>query len=343
LTNGQFFYICRVKAQLPKLALSAALGLAFIFTLSCDKAQNAPAKIVGGTYSFGNDENAPSGSLMVYPLDEHSALFYLSLSRGAPSYNSGELWDKMTIKDNAVIYDYYSDEYSNCKLKFEFSPGSVKITTDEKRNECGFGFGVVADNTYKLINKEIPEYYINMQDDTIRFKPNNKTSEPKTSADTAKTNSYNENLCVANENILISFKMEKSSKILSVCTAKDESYIVYRFGKQGNIEIEFPENKTGSWDKFTYKHGQQRVTDMYFLEFINHGYKYDVYHHLWLDDYDRETVVGSNYGVGITNISKGKYTDLKGVADSIIGGLDKSKEYKKLKIIDIGEIKPDDD
>jgi hypothetical protein len=328
-----------MKKQLAKFALTATLGLAITFTFTaCDKESKTPAKIVGGTYSFGGDGNG-SGSLMVYPLDEHSALFYLSLSRGAPSYNSGELSDKMTIKDNAVIYDYYSDEYSNCKLKFEFSQDSVKITTDEKRNECGFGFDVVADNTYKLINKAIPEYYINSQDDTIRFNKTTATAKPET----APPIPAGTGLCVADENVLISFKMEKSSKILSVCAAKDESYVVYRFGAQDNIEFEFPENKTGSWDKFTVKYGQQRITDMYFLEFTNNKYKYNVYHHLWLDG---ETVTGGNYGVGITNTSTGKYTDINGAADSIIGGLDKlykSKEHKKLKTIDIGEIKPDDD
>ncbi|MDR2555899.1 MAG: hypothetical protein LBC64_10800, partial [Fibromonadaceae bacterium] len=211
-----------------KKALTAALGLALAFTLSCDKESKTPAKIVGGTYSFRSDENAPSGTLMVYPLDERSALFSLSLFRGAPSYNSGELSDKMAIKDNAVIY-----EYESCKLKFEFSQDNVKITTDEKRNECGFGAEVVADNTYKLINKAIPEYYINMQDDTIRF--NNATATATAKPETAQPTPAGTGLCVADENILISFKMEKSSKILSVCVAKDESYIVYRFGAQGNI------------------------------------------------------------------------------------------------------------
>lgn len=152
-------------------------------------------------------------------------------------------------------------------------------------------------------------------------------------------------LCADNENILIGFKIENSSKILSVCIAKDESYIVYRFGTQDNIEFEFPENKTDSWDKFTASYGLQRITNMYFLEFINNEYRYVVYHHLWLDDYDHETVVGNNYGVGITYISTGEYTDLSGVSDSIIGGLNESidhKKYKKLKIIDIGEIKADE-
>jgi len=178
------YMIIKLKNRntMKKLALNCLLIAGAIFSTaltSSDKAsktQNTPAKIVGGTYSFGSDDNAPFGSLMVYPLDEHSALFFLSLCRGAPSYNTGELNGKMTIKGNAVIYDY-SDEYSNCKLKFEFSPDSVKITTDEKRNECGFGFGVDADNTYKLTNKAIPEYYINMQGDTVRFK--NTTAKPE--------------------------------------------------------------------------------------------------------------------------------------------------------------------
>ena len=158
--------------------------------------------------------------------------------------------------------------------------------------------------------------------------------------------SFVDYLCADNENVLISFKIEKSFKIVSVCIAKDESYIVYRFGTQDNIEFEFPENKTGSWNEFTASHGLQRITDMYFLEFINYEYKYIVYHHLWLDEYDHETVVGSNYGVGITNISTGEHKNLPGVSGSIIGGLNESidnKKYKKLKIIDIGEIRSDDE
>jgi hypothetical protein len=153
-------------------------------------------------------------------------------------------------------------------------------------------------------------------------------------------------LCADNENVLISFIIENSSKIASVCIAKDESYIVYRFGTQDNIEFEFPENKTVSWNEFTASHGLQRITDMYFLEFINYEYKYVVYHHLWLDEYDHETVVGSNYGIGITNISTGEYMDLPGVSGSIIGGFNESighKKYENLKITDIGETKADDD
>jgi len=153
-------------------------------------------------------------------------------------------------------------------------------------------------------------------------------------------------LCADNENILISFQIENSSRTLSVCIEKDEAYIVYRFGTHDNIEFEFPENKTDSWNNFTASHGWQRITNMYLLEFINNEYKYVVYHHLWLDDYDHETVVGSNYGVVITNISTGEYTDLPGVSGSIIGGLNESidnEKYEKLKIIDIGEIMADDE
>jgi hypothetical protein len=123
--------------------------------------------------------------------------------------------------------------------------------------------------------------------------------------------------------------------------AKDESYIVYRFGAQGNIEFEFPENKTGSWDKFTVSLMQSRLDDMYKLEFANHGYKYEVYH-----NYERQRGDGNydfhSVGVVITKVSTGKQTNLEGMSNTIIGSLDESQKYKKLKIT-TEEIKPDDD
>jgi hypothetical protein len=145
-------------------------GTVIHFTYRGETKSNASVKIVGGTYSFeivaGSDM---SGSLLVYPLNNNAALFYLCIFRSAPSYNSGELWGEMTIENNVGIYKF-DDENGNCLLTFKFSAGQVEITTDEKCNNCGFGHGVYADHIYKLINKSIPEYYINRQDDTVRFK-----------------------------------------------------------------------------------------------------------------------------------------------------------------------------
>lgn len=127
---------------------------------------------MGGRYSFGdNVEKGPVGSVIVYPLTDSSALFYLDVCRGAPSYNLGQLWGQLSIKDNVGTYDSkIEDDDLNCVLKFEFSTENLKVTTDEKHDDCGFGHAVYADNTYKLVDKSIPKYFINGEGDTILFK-----------------------------------------------------------------------------------------------------------------------------------------------------------------------------
>jgi len=127
---------------------------------------------IGGTYSFGdNVENGPVGSVIVYPQTPSSALFFLDICRGAPSYNLGQLFGRMTIKNNIGTYDSGNDGNDfKCVLRFEFSPGQLKVTTDERCDDCGFGHAVYADNTYKLIDKSIPKYFIDGEGDTIHFK-----------------------------------------------------------------------------------------------------------------------------------------------------------------------------
>ena len=75
---------------------------------------------IGGTYSFGdNVEKGPVGSLIVYPFTDNSALFFIDICSGAPSYNLGQLFGKMIIKNNVGTYYSKNDDYNiNCLLKF---------------------------------------------------------------------------------------------------------------------------------------------------------------------------------------------------------------------------------
>ena len=49
-----------------------------------------------------------------------------------------------------------------------------------------------------------------------------------------------QNLILENEIAIFSFKTKKG-KIVSLSKDKDEEYIVYRYGTEQNIELEFPE------------------------------------------------------------------------------------------------------
>ena len=131
-----------------------------------------PSLNIGGTYSFGdNVEKGPIGSVIVYPLTDNTALFFLDVCRGAPSYNLGQMFGQMTIKNNIGVYDSkLDDDDLNCLMKFEFNSDQLIVTTGDGRDDCGFGHAVHADNTYKLVNKSIPKYFINGEGDTIQFK-----------------------------------------------------------------------------------------------------------------------------------------------------------------------------
>jgi len=127
---------------------------------------------IGGTYSYGdNVETGPVGSVIVYPLTDNSALFFLDVCRGAPSYNLGQLFGHMTIKNNIGTYDSQIDgDDFNCILKFKFASRQLEVITESGHGDCGFGGNVYADNEYELIDNSIPTYFIIGQGDTILFK-----------------------------------------------------------------------------------------------------------------------------------------------------------------------------
>lgn len=160
--------------------------------------------------------------------------------------------------------------------------------------------------------------------------PNNTTAP---SADANAKKEYRDNLCTDNEEVLFSFKIENSPKILSVCISKTQpDYIVYRFGTKDKIELEFPENKADSWSKFIYSYylrgggaGNEGM-DMNYLTFENSGYEYQIY-----QEYTAKDKV-TQVGIKITDKSTKKETDIKGLSNTIEGSLIKLRENKKIKI-----------
>jgi len=143
-------------------------------------------------------------------------------------------------------------------------------------------------------------------------------------------------LCADNEDILIGFKMENSSKILTVCIEKNDGYIVYRYGTKENIELEFPQNKADSWSHFTYEMSWGKVYNSYLITFNNGGYRYSVSHGLDFDDYQNFQRITCS--ISITNIATEKNTRLTGVPESIIGGLvdlpDNVEDYRNSRQVE---------
>lgn len=134
--------------------------------------ESSTSDIIGGTYKFGGEtDQSAVGSIIVYPLSSQSAMFYLEVNKGGPSFNMGIMLGEMKLNGNVGTYDakQSGDEF-NCKLTFKFSNKQVVVATEDGHGECGFGNAVYADNTYKLTDAAVPTYFVNMEGDTILFK-----------------------------------------------------------------------------------------------------------------------------------------------------------------------------
>jgi hypothetical protein len=133
-------------------------------------------------------------------------------------------------------------------------------------------------------------------------------------------------LCAKDERIIFSCPVKRPAKIVSVCGAKDltsdHGYLQYRFGVPGKIELEFPKDRTGTQQKFHYKHYFRAQFDLTEIGFTIDGYEYSVF-----DDYNgEEKPAVSSQGVSVTapgkpkEVSfvcrtkpKGDYSDLQAV------------------------------
>jgi len=152
------------------------------------------------------------------------------------------------------------------------------------------------------------------------MKDNSITLEEKSETNSIITENTND-LCTDNEETVISFKMVKTSKILSVCTAKQENYIRYRFGFNDSIEFEYPKDKENSWNAFrfsSYLRGggaSNEGLDLNYLTFVNGSYEYKIY--------DEYSAADDSYHVGVivTDLNTKNETDMIGDSTTKQGSL----------------------
>lgn len=200
-------------------------------------------------------------------------------------------------------------------------------------------------STGKSINIKSSTNIIKPSGTSIEVKQDSTVNNPKdkTTLNTSNTGNstvgnitkktkYNEDLCTDNEGVLYSFKVENSSKVLSVCVSKTQpDYIVYRFGTKDNIELEYPSNKTNSWNRFVYSYflsgsGQaDDGKDFNYLTFRNNNHVYTVY-----EEYVEKDNV-THAGVIITTDNTNKVTNIQYSPNSSKGSLVSLRDNKKIR------------
>jgi len=117
-------------------------------------------------------------------------------------------------------------------------------------------------------------------------------------------------LCATNERVIFSCPVKRPAKIVSVCASKDlasdRGYLQYRFGVPGKIELEYPRERTGTQQKFQYRHYFRAQFDTTSLGFTIDGFEYSVF-----DDYNgEEKPVQSLQGVSVSAPGKPKEVSL---------------------------------
>ncbi len=133
--------------------------------------ENIDIRQHGGIYAFGEkNSGAPYGTVYIYPETDSTVLFYLFESRGAPSYNMGEIDGRITVKNGQAVFRKRYDSFEkDCELRFEFNGDTLTVIEDDDNSGCPFGYGVYVNDTFERTTSEIPEYYTNLSNEKIYF------------------------------------------------------------------------------------------------------------------------------------------------------------------------------
>lgn len=132
-------------------------------------------------------------------------------------------------------------------------------------------------------------------------------------------NAYSQVLCVQRETTVFSFQT-KSRKTLSLCKGSNGEYLVYRFGRVGRIELQFPDTLDGSsWGRFEFS-GTQRGGAAgnagfgdYSLAFATEGAGYTVFQEWNYED--------ATYAIGVIVSGRGEPLVIDGVKATQVGSL----------------------
>jgi hypothetical protein len=90
-----------------------------------------------------------------------------------------------------------------------------------------------------------------------------------------------DSLCTRNEKVIFSCRIEKSTKLLSVCGSKDldqtKGYLQYRFGRTGAVELQFPADRQNTQKQFSYERYTRPLVTYLTLSFETNGYQYSLH------------------------------------------------------------------
>lgn len=127
----------------------------------------------GGIYAFGDtlQHERAYGKAYIYPENDSTLIFYVFISNGAPSYNSGSIDGKISVHNGkATFRTRFGDAETECVLYFDFRGDTLTIVQKNDECQCGFGNGVYLEDEFSRITSEIPSYFVTITNDKVYFK-----------------------------------------------------------------------------------------------------------------------------------------------------------------------------
>lgn len=124
--------------------------------------------------------------------------------------------------------------------------------------------------------------------------------------------------CTPAEEVVFSCPLQRTAKVVSVCASPrllaspSKGHLVYRFGKLGAVELEFPKDKAASPAKFVHSHYFRAQTDRTQLRFTSGDFTYELF-----DEYEQGAKPPSAVGLRVIQERTGQVTQLscgKGVS-----------------------------
>jgi len=101
------------------------------------------------------EATGPSGKLVLLKMEGNKYRFWLDVTIGAPSYNSGETDGTITIINDTASFDNtFEDALNPCILKFKVEDNLVLISSASNSFNCGFGNNVSADGAYTKLKEQ---------------------------------------------------------------------------------------------------------------------------------------------------------------------------------------------
>lgn len=107
---------------------------------------------ITGTYTYERPNNAGSGELKIYPSDDGTTRYAISVVGPPPAHNQGMMEGTAPFKDNVVTITN-TDFGGKCVIQITIADGEAVVKTlSGDSPTCGFGNNVMADGTYKLVD-----------------------------------------------------------------------------------------------------------------------------------------------------------------------------------------------